>query len=320
MKRILVTGATGFIGSRLVTELRSRGVAVTAAVRNETRLPEPIRTVRIDDVGPATSWSEALEGCDCVIHLAARVHMMRDASVDPLLEYRRVNVGGTVNLAKQAEAAGVGRFVFISSIKVNGDTSPSGRGFRETDSPAPNDPYGISKAEAEQALAALAAESGLEFVIIRPPLVYGPGVKANFLSMTRWLQRGVPLPLGSFVANRRSLVAVDNLIDLIITCAEHPAAANEIFLAGDGEDLSTTELLRRTAAALGVRPRLLPVPVAVLATAARVLRKTNVMQRLGGTLQVDISKARTRLGWSPPISVDEGLRRAVSSTVASAAR
>jgi UDP-4-keto-D-QuiNAc 4-reductase len=309
--RVLVTGATGFIGRRLVHELAARGIPVTAAVRNEELFPAPLRTVRINGIGPETNWAAALEGCSAVVHLAARVHMMQDASADPLREYRLVNVDGTLALARQAAAAGVTRLVFVSSIKVNGEASPIGRAFNETDAPAPLDPYGISKAEAEQALMDLSRTSSLEVVVVRPPLVYGPGVKANFLNMTRWLARGIPLPFGDLHANRRSLVAVDNLIDLIITCLNHPAAANQVFLAGDGEDLSTVELLRRTAAALGTRARLIPIPAAWLAGVTALLGRKAIMQRLGGTLQVDISKAREVLGWNPPVSVDEGLRRAV---------
>jgi len=235
---------------------------------------------------------------------------MDDATRDPLAAFRAVNVAGTLRLARQAAEAGVRRFVFISSIKVNGEQTEPGQTFSAADAPDPQDPYGISKAEAEAGLMALAAETGMELVVIRPPLVYGPGVKANFLSMMHWLARGVPLPFGSVDDNQRSFVALDNLVDLIATCIDHPAAANQVFLAGDGEDLSTTALLRRLAAAMGVPARLLPVPVWALRTGARLVGKGAVFQRLCANLQVDISKARQVLGWNPPISVDEGLRRA----------
>jgi nucleoside-diphosphate-sugar epimerase len=270
-----------------------------------------VRVCRLDDIGPDAQWAEALAGCEAVVHLAGRVHMMRDNAPDPLAAYRRVNTQGTLSLARQAAAAGVRRMVFVSSVKVNGEETGPHAAFSETDAPAPADPYGISKAEAESGLQALAAETGLEVVIVRPPLVYGPGVKANFLAMTRFLARGVPLPLGSVTRNRRSLVALDNLVDLMIRCLDHPAAANQVFLVADGEDLSTTELLRRTAMALGVRPRLIPVPVPVLMAGATLLGRRAVARRLLGSLRLDISKARRVLEWVPPVSVDEGLRRTV---------
>jgi nucleoside-diphosphate-sugar epimerase len=240
---------------------------------------------------------------------------MSDEAADPLGEYRRTNVEGTLKLAQDAAAAGVRRFVFLSSIKVNGEATAPGRPFRETDAPHPVDPYGRSKLEAEQALFEFGQRSGMEVVVVRPPLVYGPGVKANFRSMMRWLSKGVPLPLGA-IHNHRSLVALDNLVDLLVRCTEHPAAANQVFLAGDGEDVSTTALLRRTAAALGCRARLIPVPASWLMMAARGLGKAPVASRLCGNLQVDISKARDLLGWQPPVSLDEGLRRAAAGFLA----
>lgn len=310
---MLLTGATGFVGRAVLDVLVARSAAgVTAVARRETPLPAGVRFCRIDQMGPATDWSDALKGCEAVIHLAARVHVMRDGSEDPLAEYRKVNVAGTMRLAESAAMAGVKRFVFISSIKVNGERTRPGQSFSEADPPAPVDPYGISKAEAEAQLMSLASSAGMEVVVIRPPLVYGPGVKANFLTMTRWLSRGIPLPLGAVRENRRSLVGLDNLIDLILECLHHPAAANQVFLAGDGEDLSTTDLLRRTAAALGVRARLIPVPVPMLIAGAGLLGRRDVVERLCGSLQVDISKARRVLAWRPPVTVDEGLRRAVA--------
>jgi nucleoside-diphosphate-sugar epimerase len=315
-QRVLVTGANGFIGRRVVSELVKRNIPVTVALRSESPFGDSVKTVHIDDIGPQSDWTAALQDCGAVVHLAARVHRMHDDDTDPIAAYRRVNAEGTAALARQAERAGVRRFVFLSSIKVNGEASPAGRGFTEADPVAPQDPYGISKAEAEAALFDLARRSALEVVVIRPPLVYGPGVKANFLNMTRAIARGLPLPFGAVRENRRSLVAVDNLVDLIITCLQHPAGANQIFLAGDGEDLSTTELLQRTADAMGVRARLVPVPVAWLNTLTMLLGRRGIMQRLGGTLQVDISKARRVLNWTPPVSVDEGLRRAVAGTPA----
>lgn len=264
--------------------------------------------VEIGELAADSDWSAALDRADVVIHAAARVHVMNDAASDPLAEFRRVNVEGTLALARQAADAGVRRFVFISSIKVNGESTDPERPYRADDIPAPVDPYGISKEEAEQKLRVLALECGMEVVIIRPPLVYGPGVKANFQSMMNWLSRGIPLPLGA-IRNRRSLVALDNLVDLIVICIDHPGAANQIFLVSDGEDLSTTELLQRMGRALGKPARLLPLPMSLLDFAARLLGKASIAQRLCGSLQVDISKTRELLGWEPPVSVDEALAK-----------
>jgi len=234
---------------------------------------------------------------------------MNEESSDPLAEFRRVNVEGTLRLARQAAEAGVRRFVFVSSIKVNGEHSQPGHLFTADQIPAPDDPYGISKCEAEAGLRALSLETGMEVVIIRPPLVYGPGVKANFLAMMRWLQWGVPLPLGGLTENRRSLVFLDNLVDLIVICIDHPAAANQTFLVSDDEDLSTAALLRRMAAALGRPARLIPVPAGLITMGAKLISRPGIAQRLCESLQVDIGKTKALLGWSPPISVDEGLRR-----------
>jgi len=310
-RRILVTGATGFVGRAVVDRLVQDGTSVTASVRRDPTTRIGIREVRVGDLGPATDWKAALEGCDAVVHCAARVHVMSDTATDPLASYRAANVEGSVALAKQAAAAGVRRFVFISSIKVNGEGTALGNPYRASDRPAPVDPYGISKLEAEQALQALAATGAIDLVILRPPLVYGPGVKANFLSMARWIARGVPLPFGGVNANRRSFVALANLVDLIVTCLRHPAAVGQVFLVSDGEDLSTGDLLRRTARALGVSARLLPVPSALLAFGATALGRRDLWQRLGGTLQVDSMPTRERLGWTPPVTVDAGLRAAV---------
>lgn len=253
-----------------------------------------------------TDWLSALSGVEVVIHAAARVHVMHEQGADPLAEYRRVNAEGTLRLATQAAETGVRRFVFISSIKVNGETTEFDRPFSADDVPAPLDPYGISKLEAEQGLMALAAKTRMEVVIIRPVLIYGPEVKANFRSMMHWLAKGIPLPLGA-VHNKRSLLALDNLVDLTMTCLEHPAAANQVFLASDGEDLSTTELLQRLGAALDRPARLLPVPEAWLERGARLLGRSDMAQRLCGSLQVDIEKTRHLLGWTPPVNVDAAL-------------
>jgi nucleoside-diphosphate-sugar epimerase len=276
--------------------------------------PGAITKFVIKDIDSKTDWQNALEGIDVVIHLAARVHVMKDMATDALSEFRRVNVEGTLNLARQAVEAGVQRFIFISSIKVNGEGSILGQPYTPEDQPAPVDPYGISKREAEDTLRQLASETGMAVVIIRPPLIYGPGVKANFLSMMRWLAKGVPLPLGA-IHNKRSLLALDNLVDLILTCIHHPAAANETFLASDGEDLSTTELLQRMAAALGKKAWLIPVPSLFLEWGASLFGKQAIAQRLCGSLQIDMSKTRDLLDWKPPVRVDEALRRTAQNDV-----
>lgn len=290
---LLVTGGTGFVGQALVKRLGDQ------PVRLATRADSAV-------------WHKALLGITTVVHLAARVHVMHDTVADPLTAFRAVNVDGTLNLARQATAAGVKRFAFISSVKVNGEATLPGRPFTAADMPAPQDPYGVSKMEAEQGLRQLSADTGMEVVIIRPPLVYGPGVKANFAALMRAVRRGWPLPLGA-VHNQRSLVALDNLVDFIITCITHPQAANQTFLVSDGQDLSTTELVRGMAHAAGVPARLLPVPVWALQAGGALLGKGDAVQRLCGNLQVDISKARSLLGWVPPVSVEEGLRRAMAA-------
>lgn len=308
--KVLVTGANGFVGAALTARLiGERRYAVVGAVRSASaELPALVTRVEVGALGPERDWRPAIGRVDTVVHLAARVHMMSDTIRNPLAEYRRVNVAGTCTLARQAASAGVKRFVFLSSVKVNGE---SGR-YTEADPPAPEDAYGISKHEAEMALRAIAKETGMEVVIIRPPLVYGPGVRANFLALMRAVSRGIPLPFGA-VDNRRSLVALSNLVDFIVTCIEHPAAANETFLLSDGEDLSTTDLIRRLARAMGRPARLLPVPQSVLIAAAALLGQRDIAQRLLSTLRVDTSKARQLLQWVPPITVDEGLRLAVAA-------
>lgn len=310
--RVLVTGANGFVGSRLAWHLdRSARFSLACAVRK-------VGTCRfgeeycVGELGPGTDWSSALRGQDVVVHLAARAHIMADETPDPLAEYRRVNVDGTLTLARQAVDAGVRRFIFVSSIKVNGEQTNVGQPFTSEQMSAPEDDYGVSKLEAERGLLALGKESGMEVVIIRPPLVYGPGVKGNFATLIKLVEKGFPLPLGA-IRNKRTLVALDNLVDLIQTCIDHPAAADEVFLAGDGRDLSTSELLREIGNAMGRPARLIPVPQNLLILGAGMLGKTVVARRLFCSLQVDISKARNVLSWEPPIAVEEGLRRCFES-------
>lgn len=309
MTKVLITGLNGFVGKTLGDKLVEKGFNVNGALRSvPVDFPVTITKFLIKDIDSKTDWQNALEGVKVVIHLAARVHVMKDAAIDAMAEYRKVNVEGTLNLARQSVDAGVQRFIFISSIKVNGEGTYLGHPYTAEDQPAPVDPYGISKREAEDALRQLASDTGMEVVIIRPPLIYGPGVKANFLSMMRWLDKGIPLPLGA-IHNQRSLVALDNLIDLIVTCIHHPAAANQTFLAGDGEDLSTSELLQRMSAALGKKAWLVPVPGFLLEWAATLIGKQEMAQRLCGSLQADISKTRDLLSWKPPVTVDEALRK-----------
>ncbi len=303
---ILVTGSTGFVGYHLVERLKNEDKDVFCAMRGS---PSSNTSIMIPDINGDTDWSHCFESVGSVIHLAARAHIMDDGVNDPLAEYRRVNAEGTLNLARQAAANGVRRFIFLSSIKVNGEQTEPGKPFKETDIPQPEDAYGLSKMEAEQGLLKISQETGLEVVIIRSPLIYGSGVKGNFRSLMSWVGRGVPLPFGSF-DNKRSLVGVGNLTDLLVRCIDHPAAANEVFFVSDGEDLSTTDLLKKVGRAIRRPARLIPVPSGWLAFAAKCAGKTQLSQRLCGNLQVDISKVRTLLGWNPPFSIDEGLRQA----------
>jgi nucleoside-diphosphate-sugar epimerase len=313
--RIAVTGANGFIGRALVRKLNSQNNHIYAYQRQSTK------TEFIDGItyfeSPALGFASVCRmsselKIDVMVHTAARVHMLGDSCTDLLTQFRRVNVIGTESLARQAARSGIKRFVFLSSVKVNGEFTELGHPFTADDQPAPVDAYGISKHEAELLLRQIAAETGMEVVIIRPPLVYGPGVKANFKAMMGWLAKGLPLPLACVIHNRRSFVALDNLIDLVATCLIHPAAANQTFLVSDGEDLSTSELLKRTGDALGHSARLFPVPLPLLRLGACALNRQGIYQRVCGSLQLDITKTKRLLGWTPPISVEEGLRRAAA--------
>ena len=308
--QVLLTGASGFVGGAVLQALRQRGLAVRPVFRTQAAA-QCADGVAVPTLDAVSDWAPALAGVDVVVHCAARAHVMRDEALNPLTEYRRVNVDGTLRLAQQAAAAGVRRFVFVSSIKVNGEGTQPGRPYAADDVPAPEDAYGISKAEAEAGLRQLAQQSGMELVIIRPVLAYGPGVKGNFQTMLRLVARGLPLPLGAVMDNRRSLVALANLVDVIRICVDHSQAANQVFLVSDGEDISTADLLRRIGQSQGRQARLLPVPVWSLNLAARILGKGAVAQRLLGSLQVDIRKTRELLGWTPPLTVDEGLKKLV---------
>jgi nucleoside-diphosphate-sugar epimerase len=322
---VLVTGANGFVGKAVCARLETGGFAVRKAVRSDSQ-----GGIAVGDIGPLTGWRAALGGMDAVVHLAARVHMMRDMASDPLAEFRAVNTDGTLNLARQAAAASVRRFVYLSSVKVNGEgtsfRSPEGEGgsfhlgpcsqplshkegrgaYSEMDVPAPQDAYAVSKWGAELGLMEIARETGMEVVILRPPLVYGPGVKANFLRLVEWVDRGVPLPLAS-VNNRRSLVYVGNLADAVTLCVSHPEAVGKTYLVSDGEDVSTAELIRRLASALGRPARLLGVSPWLLEAAASIVGKGAEAERLLGSLEIDCSKIRRELRWRPPYSMEQGL-------------
>ena len=303
----LVTGASGFVGSATCARLVAEGMEVIGTLRQHLPRPLPGVDYRIvGDLDANIDWRDTLIGVDAIVHCAARVHVMRETVANPLGVFRAVNVLGTEKLARQAGVAGVKRFVYLSSVKVNGEGASVA--YREIDPPAPQDAYGVSKYEAELILRNVAAETGMDIVVVRPPLVYGPLVRANFQALMRALMRDIPLPLGA-IRNLRSLVALDNLVDLIITCMKSPAAANETFLVCDGEDLSTPELIRRLAHALNRPARLIPVPTTALVACLTILGKREVAARLCGTLQVNITKARQVLGWAPPVSVDEGLHR-----------
>jgi len=322
--KILVTGATGFIGSALIEYLANiQGCTVVAMVRLEKDFD--ISTVvefRLGEVGSLTKTDINLFDIDVIIHTAARVHIMNDRSSNPIEEFRRVNTTGTLDLARLAAASGVKRFVFLSSIKVNGEMTKPGQCFTPNDVYVPDDPYGLSKYESEQGLLALAKETGMEVVIIRPPLVYGPGVKANFSSMMKWMGRPVPLPFGA-IYNQRSLVALENLVSFISLCADREKsleAANQVFLISDGEDVSTTQLLRKVGQALrlqspgGIKAWLVPIPVSIMTFCSKLLGKGDMANRLFGSLQVDSSKARDLLGWKPVITMNEQLAKMAKDT------
>jgi nucleoside-diphosphate-sugar epimerase len=310
--KILITGINGWVASALAIHCRS----LDLQVRGSARLQTGADVVSVGEINANTDWTQALRGCDAVIHLASRVHVMHETVLNPLAAFREVNTAGTLCLARQATAYGIRRFVFVSSIKVNGESTPMGRPFRPDDPPAPQDAYAISKCEAESDLRGIAATSGMEVVIVRPPLVYGPGVKGNFATMIRAVSRGIPLPLASITHNRRSLVAIDNLVDFLALCARHPAAANQTFLISDGMDLSTATLLHKLAKAMNRPARLMPFPTTALAWCARIAGQGALIDRLLGNLQVDQSKNLAILGWTPPAKMDDVLLRTMFSQAA----
>jgi len=307
LNSVLITGGGGFIGRALCAKILAEGRQVRGTIRSNnssSRLPDGVDAVSIGSIDSDTNWDDALAGIDTVVHLASRVHVMGDTCSDPLAEYRKVNVEGTRCLAVAAANAGVKRFIFISSIKVNGE----GRAATYTeDDEAPVDPYGVSKWEAEEELHKIADKTGIEVVILRPPLVYGPGVKANFLRLFKIVERGIPLPLAS-IKNLRSFIYLDNLVDSIIACIDHPKAAGQIYLISDGEDVSTPELIRKIASALGKSARLFPIPLILMQLAGKLLGKSSAIDRLFGSLTIDSTKIKKELGWKPPYTMEYGLK------------
>jgi len=305
---VLVTGATGFIGAALVTELVHKKISLIACVRkNSFRVPEKVIQVEVGELLGDTNWSNALDNnIEVIIHLAARAHIINDKALDPLTEFRKINVEATLNLAKQAVKFGVKRFIFVSSIGVNG--SYNTRPFSEMDEVNPSEPYAISKLEAEQGLLALVKKTDMELIIIRPPLVYGVSAPGNFSRLLKWGSKGIPLPFGA-IDNQRSLVALENLVSFIIHCIDHPKAANEVFLISDGEDVSTTLLLQKVANVFGKNPLLVPVPVNFMRFFAGLLGRVDMADRLFDSLQVDSSKACNLLGWEPIVTMDEQLKK-----------
>ena len=299
--KIFLTGASGFVGNYLLKRLKGNDVSLILRNNNVAGYK-----ARIANLNQSVDLSDDLDGMDVVIHCAARAHIMNDSSLSPLDEYRKVNVDATMNLARQAASAGVKRFIYLSSIKVNGERTYPNEPFRSSDQPQPEDPYGVSKLEAELGLKEIALDTGMELVIIRPPLVYGPGVKGNFASLLKLTMKRLPLPLGR-ISNKRSMVSVQNLVDLIVTCIDHPNAANQTFLVSDDEDLSTSDLFRRLGSAARLPARLINIPVGVLRFFARLVGKEIAIDRLTGSLQVDISHTKQVLDWKPPYTVDEGL-------------
>lgn len=310
--KVLLTGSTGFIGRHLCFKIfQDKNKFVTAIYRNNQPLKAD-NTVQILSIDARTEWADVLRDQEVVIHAAARTHIMNDESFDTLSEYRRVNVDGTLNLARQAADTGVKRFIYISSIKVNGESTQPSKPFRFDNPPSPQDTYGVSKAEAETGLRKIGAETGMEIVIIRPPLVYGKGVKGNFASLVKLALKRVPLPLGG-INNKRSMVSVQNLVDLIFTCIDHPNAANQIFLVSDDKDVSTSDLLRCLGVAANKPARLINFPAGVMRFIAKLFFEGSAVNRLIDSLQVDITHTKNTLNWSPTLTLEEGLKSCFES-------
>ena len=306
-RRVLVTGANGFIGRSFCAEAMLRSLQVRGATRSACELPAGVESAVVGAIDRETDWSAALNGVDAVIHLAARVHVMKDVVADPLTEFLKINLYGTSNLAQQAASAGIKRLVYVSSVKVNGEQTTVNRPFVESDEPDPHDPYAVSKWRAEQDLQRIARETGLELVIVRPPLVYGPGVKGNFVRLLGAIDRGIPLPVAG-ANNARSMVYVGNLVDALITCATHPAAVGQTYLVCDGDDVSTAMLVDMIAQSLGRSNRAFNFSHAILRAVATVLGRTEQVDRLFGSLRVNDEKLRRDLAWSPPYTLEQGLR------------
>lgn len=307
LNSLLVTGANGFVGRALCECAVRQGCRVKGAVRTACMLPLGVEQVAVGAVNEETGWAAALQDVEVVIHLAARAHVMDETAVDPLAEFRRVNTEGTERLARCAAASGVKRLVYVSTIKVNGEQTLEGQKFTEADPPAPQDPYAVSKWEAEQILHRMASETGMEVVIVRPPLVYGPGVKGNFLRLLTAVSRGIPFPLAS-VNNKRSLIYVGNLAEALIACAVHPAAAGNTYLVSDGEDTSTPALIRLIASCLGKHARLHPFPIIGLQLLGKISGKSAAIERMVGSLCVSSSLIHKELGWKPVYSLQQGMQ------------
>jgi nucleoside-diphosphate-sugar epimerase len=311
--KILVTGATGFVGAPLIELLSSQGHQVIGTVRAAPLPGDSFSGVEfkaVGDIHGSLDWMPHLTCIDAVVHLANRAHVMNESDANLLALYRTINTEGTLQLARQAAAAGVKRFIFISSVKVNGESTLPGQRFSPASENIPTDPYGLSKYEAEQGLKELILKTAMDVVIIRPPLIYGPGVKANFLKMVQWVEKGFPLPLGS-IANQRSLLGIDNVLNFISVCLTHPKAAGKTFLISDDHDVSTTKLLKEIASAMHRPPRLLPIPQFVLEKGLILLGQGHMAERLCGSLQLDITLAKTLLSWKPPFSFKDQLNKTV---------
>lgn len=308
INNVLITGATGFLGKPLIKQLSNEFTKnnIFPVLRKNSTSFDEFSPIVVDDINSTTDWLDKLQGVDCIIHCAARVHVMNEVDEDPLEAFREINVRGTLQLAQAAAKSGVKRFIFVSSIKVNGESTTGRLPYQSSDTPNPEDPYGISKAEAEEGLKKLAEETGMDVIIIRPPLVYGPGVKANFAAMLKLASTGVPLPFGCIKNNQRSMVYVENLISLIIECINNINAANQTFLISDDDDLSTKAFVQGLSKALGKSSFMLPVPNTIFSLAGKVLGKSAIIDRLCGSLQVDINQTKNTLNWQPPYSVEQG--------------